>query len=85
MPSGGIVGIWPDKDKGTMLSVAVFYLVAVIFSARRTHALPLYPDANLEPQAGKIFFNFTESVGFTFYHSQFLLKTYFTQLTAAAL
>lgn len=36
-----------------MLSVALFYLVAVICSARRTHALPLYPDANLEPQAGK--------------------------------
>nr|XP_046262861.1 urotensin-related peptide 1 [Scatophagus argus] len=34
-----------------MLSVAVFYLVAVICSARRTHALPLYPDANLEPRA----------------------------------
>ncbi|XP_078117537.1 urotensin-related peptide 1 [Sander vitreus] len=34
-----------------MLSVALFYLVAVICSARRTHALPLYPDANLEPQA----------------------------------
>ncbi|XP_070819605.1 urotensin-related peptide 1 [Chaetodon trifascialis] len=34
-----------------MLSVALFYLVAVICSARRTHALPLYPDSNLEPQA----------------------------------
>uniref|UniRef100_A0A8D0ABS6 Urotensin-related peptide 1 n=1 Tax=Sander lucioperca TaxID=283035 RepID=A0A8D0ABS6_SANLU len=34
-----------------MLSVALFYLVAVICSARRTHALPLYPDTNLEPQA----------------------------------
>ncbi|XP_040904689.1 urotensin-related peptide 1 [Toxotes jaculatrix] len=34
-----------------MLSLALFYLVAVICSARRTHALPLYPDANLEPQA----------------------------------
>uniref|UniRef100_A0A3B4TQM5 Urotensin-related peptide 1 n=1 Tax=Seriola dumerili TaxID=41447 RepID=A0A3B4TQM5_SERDU len=33
-----------------MLSVALFYLVAVICSARRTHALPLYPDTNLEPQ-----------------------------------
>ncbi|XP_035525673.1 uncharacterized protein urp1 [Morone saxatilis] len=34
-----------------MLSVALFYLLAVICSARRTHALPLYPDTNLEPQA----------------------------------
>ncbi|KAM4621909.1 urotensin-related peptide 1 [Polymixia lowei] len=34
-----------------MLSVALFYLLAVICSARRTHALPLYPDSNLEPQA----------------------------------
>ncbi|XP_034739516.1 uncharacterized protein urp1 [Etheostoma cragini] len=34
-----------------MLSIALFYLVAVICSARRTHALPLYPDTNLEPQA----------------------------------
>ncbi|XP_068451643.1 urotensin-related peptide 1 [Clinocottus analis] len=34
-----------------MISVALFYLVAVICSARRTHALPLYPDTNLEPQA----------------------------------
>ncbi|XP_075902761.1 urotensin-related peptide 1 [Nelusetta ayraudi] len=34
-----------------MLSVAVFYLLAVICSARRTQALPLYPDTNLEPQA----------------------------------
>ncbi|XP_070692518.1 urotensin-related peptide 1 [Pempheris klunzingeri] len=34
-----------------MLSVALFYLVAVICSARQTHALPLYPDTNLEPQA----------------------------------
>ncbi|XP_037636095.1 urotensin-related peptide 1 [Sebastes umbrosus] len=34
-----------------MFSVALFYLVAVICSARRTHALPLYPDTNLEPQA----------------------------------
>ncbi|KAG7224764.1 hypothetical protein INR49_013476 [Caranx melampygus] len=33
-----------------MLSVALFYLVAVICSARRTHALPLYPDTDLEPQ-----------------------------------
>ncbi|XP_033994246.1 uncharacterized protein urp1 [Trematomus bernacchii] len=34
-----------------MISVAVFYLLAVICSARRTHALPLYPDIDLEPQA----------------------------------
>ncbi|KAI3351588.1 hypothetical protein L3Q82_020432, partial [Scortum barcoo] len=34
-----------------MISVAVFYLLAVICTARRTHALPLYPDTNLEPQA----------------------------------
>lgn len=53
LPSRGIVQIWPSKGKGTMLSVALFYLVAVICSARRTHALPLYPDSNLEPQAGK--------------------------------
>ncbi|CAJ1058888.1 urotensin-related peptide 1 [Xyrichtys novacula] len=32
-----------------MLSVALLYLLAVICSARRTQALPLYPD--LEPQA----------------------------------
>ncbi|KAM3867006.1 urotensin-related peptide 1 [Diretmus argenteus] len=32
-----------------MLSVALFYLLAVICSAR-TQALPLYPDSNLEPQ-----------------------------------
>ncbi|XP_053180236.1 urotensin-related peptide 1 [Scomber japonicus] len=34
-----------------MLSVALFYLVAAICSARWTHALPLYPESNLEPQA----------------------------------
>ncbi|KAM7389220.1 hypothetical protein PAMP_023210 [Pampus punctatissimus] len=34
-----------------MFSVALFYLVAVICSARRAHALPLYPESNLEPQA----------------------------------
>ncbi|KAK0133142.1 hypothetical protein N1851_031473 [Merluccius polli] len=34
-----------------MLSLALFYLFAVIGSARRTHALPIYPDADLEPQA----------------------------------
>ncbi|KAM8733000.1 urotensin-related peptide 1 [Acanthopagrus schlegelii] len=35
-----------------MISAALFYLLAVICSARWTHALPLYPDTNLEPQAG---------------------------------
>ncbi|CAN9515151.1 unnamed protein product [Ophioblennius macclurei] len=34
-----------------MLSVALLHLVAVICSATWTHALPLYPDTNLEPQA----------------------------------
>ncbi|XP_036933736.1 urotensin-related peptide 1 [Acanthopagrus latus] len=34
-----------------MISAALFYLLAVICSARWTHALPLYPDTNLEPQA----------------------------------
>ncbi|XP_056457172.1 urotensin-related peptide 1 [Gadus chalcogrammus] len=34
-----------------MLSLALFYLLAVICSARRTHALPIYPDADPEPQA----------------------------------
>uniref|UniRef100_A0A667Z044 Urotensin-related peptide 1 n=1 Tax=Myripristis murdjan TaxID=586833 RepID=A0A667Z044_9TELE len=34
-----------------MFSVALFYLLAVICSARRTHALPLYPDTNSETQA----------------------------------
>ncbi|XP_064830130.1 urotensin-related peptide 1 [Oncorhynchus masou masou] len=33
-----------------MLSLALFYILAVICSARRTHALPLYPDTSLEPQ-----------------------------------
>uniref|UniRef100_A0A8C7I438 Urotensin-related peptide 1 n=1 Tax=Oncorhynchus kisutch TaxID=8019 RepID=A0A8C7I438_ONCKI len=35
-----------------MLSLALFYILAVICSARRTHALPLYPDTSLEPQEG---------------------------------
>uniref|UniRef100_A0A3Q3DH90 Urotensin-related peptide 1 n=1 Tax=Hippocampus comes TaxID=109280 RepID=A0A3Q3DH90_HIPCM len=35
-----------------MLSLAVLYLLA----ARWTHALPLYPDSNLETQSGKIKF-----------------------------
>uniref|UniRef100_A0A8C7TD85 Urotensin-related peptide 1 n=1 Tax=Oncorhynchus mykiss TaxID=8022 RepID=A0A8C7TD85_ONCMY len=33
-----------------MLSLALFYFLVVICSARRTHALPLYPDTSLEPQ-----------------------------------
>ncbi|XP_051810706.1 urotensin-related peptide 1 [Acanthochromis polyacanthus] len=33
-----------------MLSVALLYLVAVICSAAWTHALPLYPEANLDLQ-----------------------------------
>lgn len=37
-----------------MLSLALFYILTVICSARRTHALPLYPDSNLEPQADLI-------------------------------
>nr|XP_057932083.1 urotensin-related peptide 1 [Doryrhamphus excisus] len=35
-----------------MLSLAVVHLVAVISSARWTHALPLYPETNLEAQPG---------------------------------
>lgn len=56
LPGRSTVLIWPPQDKGTMLPVALFYLVAVICSARRTHALPLYTDTNLEPQAGKTWF-----------------------------
>lgn len=52
-PSRGLVLIRPSEAEGTMLSVALFYLLAVICSARRTHALPLYPDTNMEPQAGE--------------------------------
>uniref|UniRef100_A0A3Q0RWN3 Urotensin-related peptide 1 n=1 Tax=Amphilophus citrinellus TaxID=61819 RepID=A0A3Q0RWN3_AMPCI len=37
-----------------MLSVALLYLVAVICSATWTHALPLYPESNLEPQTDLI-------------------------------
>ncbi|XP_062332982.1 urotensin-related peptide 1 [Osmerus eperlanus] len=37
-----------------MLSLALFYILTVICSARRTHASPLYPDSNLEPQADLI-------------------------------
>ena len=50
--AGGIVQNWPFTDTD-MISLALFYLVAVACSARRTHALPLYPDTNLEPQAGE--------------------------------
>lgn len=39
-----------------MLSLALFYIFAVICSARRAHALPIYPDADLEPQAGKKYY-----------------------------
>lgn len=41
------------QHRDTMLSAALFYLVAVICSATWTHALPLYPESNLEPQTGK--------------------------------
>uniref|UniRef100_A0A3Q2PSC4 Urotensin-related peptide 1 n=1 Tax=Fundulus heteroclitus TaxID=8078 RepID=A0A3Q2PSC4_FUNHE len=34
-----------------MLSVALCCLLAVICSATWTHALPLYPEPNMEPQA----------------------------------
>ncbi|KAL0973655.1 hypothetical protein UPYG_G00207950 [Umbra pygmaea] len=34
----------------TMQSITLFYILAGIFSARRTHGLPLYPDTSLEPQ-----------------------------------
>ncbi|XP_072251521.1 urotensin-related peptide 1 [Leuresthes tenuis] len=34
-----------------MLSLALFYLVAVICSATWTHPLPLYTETSLEPQA----------------------------------
>uniref|UniRef100_A0A8C5H8V3 Urotensin-related peptide 1 n=1 Tax=Gouania willdenowi TaxID=441366 RepID=A0A8C5H8V3_GOUWI len=37
-----------------MLSAALFYLLAVICSATWTHALPLYPETDLEPQAGEV-------------------------------
>lgn len=41
------------RHRDTMLSAALFYLVAVICSATWTHALPLYPESSLEPQTGK--------------------------------
>ncbi|MED6285989.1 hypothetical protein CHARACLAT_001145 [Characodon lateralis] len=34
-----------------MLSLALFHLLAVMCSATWTHALPLYPEPNVEPQA----------------------------------
>uniref|UniRef100_A0A3B4AUY5 Uncharacterized protein n=1 Tax=Periophthalmus magnuspinnatus TaxID=409849 RepID=A0A3B4AUY5_9GOBI len=34
-----------------MLSLALVYLVAALCTARRTYAVPLYPDSSLEPQA----------------------------------
>lgn len=54
--SRGIANIRPSQDKGTMLSLAVFYLVAVICSAKWTQALPLYPDTNMETGTGTAFF-----------------------------
>uniref|UniRef100_A0A4W5N2C6 Urotensin-related peptide 1 n=1 Tax=Hucho hucho TaxID=62062 RepID=A0A4W5N2C6_9TELE len=36
-----------------MLSLALFYILAVICLARQTHARPLYPDTSLEPQEGR--------------------------------
>ncbi|XP_040928486.2 urotensin-related peptide 1 [Betta splendens] len=47
----GTVWLRPSEDRGTMLSVALLYLLAVICSARRTHALPLYPASSLESQS----------------------------------
>ncbi|XP_055017077.1 urotensin-related peptide 1 [Boleophthalmus pectinirostris] len=34
-----------------MLSLALVYFIAALCTARRTHAVPLYPDSSLEPQA----------------------------------
>ncbi|XP_043983803.1 urotensin-related peptide 1 [Gambusia affinis] len=34
-----------------MLSAALFYLLALICSTTWTHALPVYPEPNVEPQA----------------------------------
>ena len=48
-----VVYIWSSEDIVSMLSLALFYILTVICSARRTHASPLYPDSNLEPQAGR--------------------------------
>lgn len=49
--------IRPTEDQGAMLPLAVFYLAAVICSARWTRALPLYPDGNMETDTGAAFFN----------------------------
>lgn len=54
----GIANIGPSKDEGTMLPLAVIYLVAVICSARWTHALPLYPDTNMETDTSMYLFLF---------------------------
>lgn len=49
---------WSSRHRDTMLSVALIYLVAVICSATWTHTLPLYPESNQEPQAGKTLENY---------------------------
>lgn len=56
-PNRGVVIPSWVKVKVAMLSAAVFYLLAVIFSAKRTQTLPMYPDTSMDPQAGKSFFN----------------------------
>lgn len=43
------------QDEGTMLSLAVVYLAAVVGSARWTRALPPYPDGNMETDTGAAF------------------------------
>ncbi|XP_038145527.1 urotensin-related peptide 1 [Cyprinodon tularosa] len=45
------VQIRPPEGRDTMLSLALFNLLAVICSATWTHALPLYQEPNVEPQA----------------------------------
>lgn len=42
-----------SHDPLNMLSVAVLYILAVVCSARKTHALPLYSDTALPQQEGK--------------------------------
>ncbi|KAM9834628.1 urotensin-related peptide 1 [Syngnathus typhle] len=42
-----LVATWPTADKVTMLLLAVLYLLVT----RWTHALPLYPDSNLDTQS----------------------------------
>lgn len=42
------------RDPLNMLSLALLYILAVVCSARRTHALPLYSDTALPQQEGKI-------------------------------